>query len=67
MESYKLPTEDFCLNIPDSEITDPSTWGPIDDGKDTDDEDAKSEKSPESIDIKIPPKQKKGVRSNWEN
>ena len=53
-ESYKLPTEDFCLNIPDSEVTDPSTWGPIDDGKDSDEEDARSEKIPESIDIKVP-------------
>ena len=53
-ESHKLPTEDFCLDIPDSEVTDPSTWGPIDDGKDSDEEVAKSEKSPESIDIKVP-------------
>ena len=53
-ESYKLPTEDFCLDIPDSEVTDLSTWGPIDDRKDTDEEDARSEKSPESIDIKVP-------------
>ena len=63
-ESHKLPTEDFCLDIPDSEVTDPSTWGPIDDGKDSDEEDTKSEKSPESIDIKIPRKQKKEVRNN---
>ena len=53
-ESYKLPTEDFCLDIPDNEVTEPSTWGPIDDGKDSDKEDTKSEKSPESIDIKVP-------------
>ena len=53
-ESYKLPTKDFCLDIPDSEVTDPSTWGPIDNGKDSDKEDAKSERSPESIDIKVP-------------
>ena len=53
-ESHKLPTEDFCLDIPDSEVTDPSTWGPIDNGKDSNEEDAKSEKSPESIDIKVP-------------
>ena len=55
-ESYKLPTEDYCLDIPDSKVTDPSTWGPIDDGKDSDEDDAKSEKSPESIDIKVPTK-----------
>ena len=53
-ESYKLPTEDFCLDIPDNEVTDPNTWGPIDDGKDSEDKDAKSKKSPESIDIKVP-------------
>ena len=53
-ESYKLSTKDFCLDIPDSEVTDPSTWGPINDRKDSDEEDTKSEKSPESIDIKVP-------------
>ena len=53
-ESYKPPTEDLCLDIPDNEVTDPSTWGPIDDGKDSNEEDTKSEKSPESIDIKVP-------------
>ena len=56
-ESYKLPTEGFCLDIPDSEVTDPSTWGPIDDGKDSNEEDAKSEHSPESIDIKVSTKE----------
>ena len=56
-ESYKLPTENFCLNIPDEEVTDPSTWGPIDNGKDSDKEDAKSEKNPESIDIKVSTKE----------
>ena len=53
-ESYKLPTQDFCLEIPDNEVTDPSTWGPIDNGEDSDKEDTKSEKSLESIDIKVP-------------
>ena len=53
-ESHKHPTEDFCLDIPDSKITDPSTWGPIDDREDSDEEDAKREKSPESIDIEVP-------------
>ena len=55
--SHKLPTEDYNLDIPDSEVTDQSKWGPINDGKDSSDkdtEDNKSEAHPESIDIKIP-------------
>ena len=55
--SHKLPGEDYRLDIPDSEVTDCSEWGPIDDGKDSSDEeqdDNKSEAHPESIDIKIP-------------
>ena len=54
--SHKLPTEDYNIDIPDSEVTDQSKWGPIDDGKDSsdEDEDNKSEAHPESIDIKIP-------------
>ena len=55
--SYKLPSEDYNLDIPDSEVTNRSEWGPIDDGKDSSDEeqdDNKSEAQPESIDIKIP-------------
>ena len=55
--SHKLPGEDYHLDIPDSKVTDCSEWGPIDDGKDSSDEeqdDNKSEAHPESIDIKIP-------------
>ena len=58
-ESYKLPTEDFGLNILDSEVTDRSEWGPIDDrhSDHSDEEDTKSEGHPESINIKIPTKE----------
>ena len=56
--SNKLPPSEYGLNIPDSEVTDRSEWGPIDDGKDSSDEeeeeDAKSIGHPDSIDIKIP-------------
>ena len=49
---------EFGLNIPDSEVTDRSEWGPLDDGKDDSEdeggEDTKSTGHPESIDIKIP-------------
>ena len=59
--SHKLPTEDYNLYIPDSEVTDQSEWGPIDDGETdsnhSDNEDNKSEGQPESIDIKIPTKE----------
>ena len=58
-ESYKLPTQDFGLNIPDSEVTDQSEWGPIDDGcsDKSGDKDTKSEGQPESIDIKVSTKE----------
>ena len=55
--SHKLPTEDYNLDIPDSEVTNRSEWGPINDSKDSSDEeqdDNKSKAQPESIDIKIP-------------
>ena len=56
--SNRLPPSEYGLNIPDSEVTDQSEWGPIDDGKDYSDkeeeEDAKSIGHPDSIDIKIP-------------
>ena len=56
--SHKLPKPEYGLDIPDSEVTDRSEWGPIDDGEDdsdqSDQEDTKSEAQPESIDIKIP-------------
>ena len=58
--SHKLPSLSYGLDIPDSEVTDRSKWGPIDDGKDSSDEeeeDAKSTGRPESIDIKIPTKE----------
>ena len=44
-ESYKLPTKDFGLDIPDSEVTDQSKWGPIDDkhSDKSNEEDSKSE------------------------
>ena len=55
--SHKLPEEDYHLDIPDSEVTDRSEWGPINNGKDSSDEEQdnnKSEAQLESIDIKIP-------------
>ena len=54
--SHKLPTEDYNLNIPDSEVTDRSEWGPIDDddSDQSDTGDHKSTGKPERIDIKIP-------------
>ena len=55
--SHKLPEEDYQLDIPDSEVTDRSEWGSINDGKDSSDEEQannKSEAQPECIDIKIP-------------
>ena len=56
--THKLPKPKYGLEILDSEVTDRSEWGPIDNGKDdsdqSDQEDTKSETHPESIDIKIP-------------
>ena len=55
--SHKLLLPEHGLDILDSEVTDRSEWGPIDDSKDSSDkveEDAKSTGHPESIDIKIP-------------
>ena len=55
--SHKLPAEDYNLNIPDSEVTNQSEWGPIDNresSSEDNNEDCKSEGQPESIDIKIP-------------
>ena len=56
--SHKLPKPEYCLDILDSEVTDRSEWGPIDDDKDdsdlSDHKETKSEGQPESIDIKIP-------------
>ena len=59
--SHKLPPPEYGLDIPDSEVTDQSEWGHINDGKDSSDEeeeeDTKSTGRPESIDIKIPTKE----------
>ena len=58
--SHKLPSSAYGLDILDSEVTDRSEWGPIDDGKDSSDEeeeDAQSIGHPDSIDIKIPTKE----------
>ena len=56
--SHKLPKTEYGLEILDSEVTNRSKWGPIDDGKDNSDqsgqEETRSEAHPESIDIKIP-------------
>ena len=61
--SHKLPPPIYGLDIPNSEVTNRSEWGPIDDGKsdseeeEEEEEDAKSTGLPESIDIKIPTKE----------
>ena len=60
--SHKLPSSAYGLDIPDSEVTNQSQWGPIDNGKDSSDreeggEDAQSIGHPDSIDIKIPTKE----------
>ena len=56
--SHKLPPPEYGLDIPDSEVTDWSKWGPIYDGMDSsneeEEEDTKSIGHPDSIDIKIP-------------
>ena len=55
-KTYSIPEPEVGLHIPDSEVTDRSEWGPIDDGQDSSDEEdeTKSKAHPESIDIKIP-------------
>ena len=58
--SHKLPSPAYCLDIPDSEVADQSQWGPIDDRKDSSDEEEEDTQSighPDSIDIKIPTKE----------
>ena len=59
--THKLPIPEYGLDIPDSEVTDQSEWGPIDNGKDSSDEeeeeDAKSIGHPDSFDIKISTKE----------
>ena len=58
--SHKLPPPEYGLYIPDSEVTDRSEWGPIDDGNSSNkeeqegEEDTKSIGQPESLDIKVP-------------
>ena len=67
-EFNKLPTEEYHPDIPDSEVTDWSEWGPIDkessDNSDT--EDTKSEGQPENIDIKIPTQDEERSKRQWE-
>ena len=61
--SHKLPPSNYRLDISDSEVTDRSEWGPIDDGKsdseeeEEEEEDTKSIGHPDSINIKIPTKE----------
>ena len=55
--THKFPKPEYGLEIPDSEVTDRSEWGPIDNGEDSDksdQEETRSQTHPESIDIKIP-------------
>ena len=69
--SHKLPKPEYSLEIPDSEVTDRSEWGPIDDGRDdsdqSDQEETKSEAHPESIDIKIPTQEEERSERQLEN
>ena len=54
-KTFSIPEEEVGLYIPDSEVVDRSEWGPIDDGRESsDEEETKSEAHPESMDIKIP-------------
>ena len=65
--SHKLPPPEYGLDILDLEVADRSEWGPIDDGKDSsneEEEDAKSIGHPDSIDIKSPLKKKKRPRDS---
>ena len=70
--SHKLPPPGYGLDIPDSEVTDRSEWGPIDDGDNSSDkeeereEDAKSTGHPESIDIKVPTKEEEKTKRQLE-
>ena len=68
--SHKLPDKACGLNIPDSEVTDRSEWGPIDNGKSddncSDNEDYKSDTQPGSIDIKIPIKEEERTKRQLE-
>ena len=52
-KTFSIPEEEVGLYIPDSEVIDRSEWGPIDDGKDSSDEE-ETKSQAESIDIKIP-------------
>ena len=55
--SHKLPLPEYGLDILDSEVTDRSEWGPINNSKSSsgeEEEDTKSTGHPESIDIKVP-------------
>ena len=67
-ESNKLPNEDYGLNIQDYEIINSSNWGPIDGEKpdDSNPEYSKSKGHPESINIKIPTKEKEKSESQLE-
>ena len=66
--SRKLPKPEYGLEILDSGVTDQSEWGPIDNGKDSSDEEeeTKSEGQPESIDIKIPTKEEEMTKRQLE-
>ena len=68
--SHKLPKPEYGLEILDSEVTNRSEWGPIDHDEDdsdqSDQEEAKSEGQPESIDIKIPTKEEERTKRQLE-
>ena len=66
--SHKLPKSEYGLEILNSEVTDQSEWGPINNGKDSSDEEeeTKSEGQPESIDIKIPTKEEERTERQLE-
>ena len=63
--THSIPTPEVGLEIPDSEVTDRSEWGPIDDGKDSSDED-ETKSQAESIDIKIPTKEEENTERQLE-
>ena len=65
--TYSIPKPELGRDIPDSEVTDRSEWGPIDNGDSSEEEEeTKSEGHPESIDIKIPTKEEERTERQLE-
>ena len=69
--SHKLPKPEYGLDIPDSEVTDRSDWGPIDDGEDDSDQAIKKKpkaKHTQKVLIsKSQLKKKNKAKDSWKN